>query len=82
MSLHKDTRHPKGGESPNNSFLVDLFSYFSFHIERFWYVLSCLWDDAYTRSLGANLNKICYEVAAADFFSYPVSDPCHTSVTV
>ena len=30
-----------------------------------WYVLSCLWDDAYKRSLAAN-RKVAY-VAAADF---------------
>ena len=45
----------------DRSFMVDPLSYFSFQPvlhdwcnKRLWYVLSCLWDDAYKRTLAAN----------------------------
>ena len=47
--------------SNNRSFMVDPLSYFSFqpvlhdwYKQRPWYVLLCLWDDTYKRTLAAN----------------------------
>ena len=46
--------------SSNRSFMLDQLSYFSFlpvlhgWYNKDWYVLSCLWDGAYKRTLAAN----------------------------
>ena len=42
--------------------------------QRLWYVSSCLWDDAYKRTLAANRNRVAH-VAAAGFLSRYVSGP-------
>ena len=50
------------------------------HIELFlvpasapWYVLLCLWDDAYKRTLAANRKEYLPHVAAAGFLSHYLS---------
>ena len=52
--------------------------------QRPWYVLSCLWDGAYKRTLA--LNRKVAHVAAADFLSHYLNGPlpyvwCHITVT-
>ena len=42
--------------------------------QRLWYVLSCLWDGAYKRTLAANRNKVAH-VAAAGFLSRYLNSP-------
>ena len=36
-----------------------------------WYVLSCLWDDAYKITLAANRKRVAHVVAAGFPFWYP-----------
>ena len=40
--------------------------------QRTWYVLSCLLDGAYKRSLAANLKRVAHEVVAAGFLYHSV----------
>ena len=37
--------------------------------QRQWYVLSCLWDDAYKRTLAAN-RRVAYVAAAGFLYHY------------
>ena len=60
--------------------MVDPLSYFLFQPvlhnwcnKRLWYVLSCLWDDAYKITLAAN-QKVAH-VMAAGFLSRYLSGP-------
>ena len=62
--------------------MVDPLSYFSFQSvlhewfnKRTWYLLSCLWDGAYKRTLAAN-RRVAH-VAAADFLSGYLSGSLH-----
>ena len=45
--------------------------------QRVWYVLSCLWDDAYKRSLAANRKRVAHVVATVGFqmILYHIPDP-------
>ena len=42
--------------------------------ERLWYVLSCLWDGAYKRTIATNWERVAL-VAAAGFLSRYLSGP-------
>ena len=43
--------------------------------QRLWYVLSCMWDDAYKRSLAAKSERVANVMVGVGFFSHYLSGP-------